>query len=114
MTGDFVHDDNLIANALRLNWEHARHIENQRLQLAAIYLAMAFGLGFVALQPGDPFIRLGAVLLGLAITLIVWAMTHKLNSAFRIQIWLADRCAKQLVVQLPDSQDRYTALHGFI
>jgi hypothetical protein len=114
MSGDFVHDDNLVANALRLNWEHARHIESQRLQLAAIYLAMAFGLGFVALQPGDHVIRLGAVLFGLVVTLIVWAMTHKLNSAFRVQIWLADRCAKRLVVQLPDGHNEYTALHGFI
>src|ERR1700760_4418981 len=102
MTGDFVHDDNLVANALRLNWEQARHIESQRLQLIAVYLAMALGLGYASLQAGDHVIRLGATVFGLIVTLIAWAATHKLNGAFRTQILAADRCARRLVVQLHD------------
>ena len=114
MSDAFVHDDNLVASALRQNWEHARHIEGQRIQFMAVYVAIGFGLGFVATHPGDPFVRIGAALLAFCITLIVWAITYKLGLAFANQIRHADRCARRLAIQTLDGNNEYIALHDYI
>ena len=114
MSDQFVHDDNIVAGALRLNWDHARHVEKQRLHLLAIYVAIAAALGFVALHPGDPILRVGAALVALCLTLIVWAITYKLNNAFANQIWHADRCARRLAIQSLDGNNEYIALHGYV
>jgi hypothetical protein len=114
MSDPFVHDDNLVAAARRLNWDHARHVETQRLLRLAVYSAISVALGFVSIHPGDPFLRLGAPVLGLCITPIVWAITHKLGLAFANQIRLADRCANRLAIQALDGTNEYIPLHGYV
>ena len=107
-------EDQLVAQALRMNWEHARHVEVQRFQVTATYVAIAFGLGYVSIQPGDMIVRTGASVLGVCVTLVFWGMAHKLNSAFINQIRFADLCARQLGIQDPDDGGRYIALHGYL
>jgi len=114
MSDPFVHDDDLVVAALRQNWDHARHIESQRLWLLAIYVAIAAALGFVAVHPGDPFLRVGATFLALCVTAIVWGVTFKLGLAFANQVWHADRCARRLAIQSLDEENRYIALHGYL
>ena len=96
MSDPFIHDDNLVAAALRQNWDHARHVETQRLYLLAIYVAIAAALGYVAIHGGDPYLRLGATFLALCVTLIVWGIARKLGRAFANQVRHADRCARRL------------------
>lgn len=117
MTDPYLHEDDLVTQALRLNWDHARHVEIQRLQLTAVYVAMAFGLGLAALHPGDPVIRIGAAVLGSCVTLICWGMTHKLNRAFVNLIEHADRCARRLGIREWDERsehEEFVALHAFL
>jgi hypothetical protein len=114
MSDPFVHDDDLVAGALRLNWDHARHLERQRLSLLAIYVALAVALGFVSVHPGDPFLRVGAAFLALCLTPIVWGITRKLGDAFANQVRHADRCARRLAIQSLDDQNQYIALHGYL
>jgi hypothetical protein len=114
MSDTFIHDDNLVTRAFRLNWERARHIEGQRIQLMAIYVAIAVAVGYVGIYAGDPLIRLGAVLLGVCMTLIGWAMTDQLNNDLINQLAHADRCARRLVVQTVDGRNEFIALHGFV
>lgn len=97
-----------------MNWDHARHVEVQRLQSTALYLVAALGLGFAAIQPGDPFVKIAASALGLSITLFFWAMTHKLNSAFTNQIWYADRCARRLGIASSDGHHELVAIYAFL
>jgi hypothetical protein len=114
MSDLYLHEENLVLQALRQNWDHARHVESQRLQSTFLYVATAFGLGFVALHPGDMVLRLGATLLGLSVTLIFWAIIHKLNGAFVVQIWYADRCARHLGIRPPDGKNDLIALHAYL
>ena len=114
MSDPFIHDDNLVAAALRQNWDHARHVETQRLYLLAIYVAVAAALGYVAVHGGDPYLRLGATFLALSATVIVWGITHKLGQAFANQVRHADRCARRLAIQSLDGNNEYIALHGYI
>jgi hypothetical protein len=114
MSEPFVHDDNLVAAALRQNWDHARHVETQRLYLLAIYVAIAAALGSVAVHGGDPYLRLGTTILALCTTLIMWGIANKLGQAFANQVRHADRCARRLVVQSLDGNNEYIALHGYI
>lgn len=114
MSDQFVHDDNLVATALRQNWDHARHVERQRLSVLAIYTALAVALGFVGVHPGDPFLRVGSAFLALCLTLILWGITRKLGQAFANQVWHADRCARRLAIQSLDEQNQYIALHGYL
>ena len=114
MSDEYIHDDNLVVAALRLNWDHARHVEMQRLYLLAIYAVFSAALGYLALHGGDPFLRVGAILIALCVTAIIWSMTHKLGRAFATQVWHADRCARRLVIQPLDGSNEYVALHGYI
>jgi hypothetical protein len=114
MSDAFIHDDNLVTRAFRLNWERARHIEAQRVQLMAVYTAIAIAIGYVGIHPGDPLVRFGALVLGFCMTLIAWAMTNQLNSDLVNQLAHADRCARRLVVQTVDGRNEFIALHGFI
>jgi hypothetical protein len=114
MSDQFVHDDNLVSTALRLNWDHARHIENQRLKLLAIYTAIGVALGFASIHPGDPWVRVGATLFALCITLIIWGISHKLGRAFANQVAHADRCARRLAIQPLDGSNEYIELHGYL
>ena len=114
MSDPFVHDDDLVVAALRQNWDHARHVEQQRLSVLAIYVALAVALGFVSVHPGDPYLRLGATFVALCQTLIVWGITRKLGQAFANQVWHADRCARHLAIQSLDEQNQYIALHGYL
>lgn len=114
MSDTFVHDDNLVASALRLNWDRARHIESQRIQFMAIYAGIAVALGFAAIHPGDLLVRLGAVFLAFCVTVIVWWMTVELNKDFVNQLWHADRCARRLAVQAHDGRNEFIALHGYV
>jgi hypothetical protein len=115
MSDPFIHDDTLVAAALRQNWDHARHVERQRLYLLAIYVAMAAALGSVSVHGGDPYLRVGATFLALCATLIAWGISHKLGQAFANQVWHADRCARRLAIQsLDGGSNEYIALHGYI
>lgn len=89
-------DDELIAQALKMNWEHARHIEAQRMAALAIYVLIALGVGYGAIFAGAPAVRCLAAELGLCVTLVFWGMTHKLNRAFRNQLLHAARGAQRL------------------
>jgi hypothetical protein len=88
--------DDLIARSLKMNWDHARHIEAQRMGALAIYVVMALGVGYGAVFAGVPAVRCLAAELGLCLTLLFWGMTLKLNRAFRNQLMHAARCAQRL------------------
>ena len=114
MTDSALDDDELVARALRMNWEHARHIEAQRLQLLAVHVAITLGLGYAAIYTGAPAVRVLAAELGFCLTLFCWGITHKLNSAFVFQIWQADRCARRLAVRDASRHDGFDGLHSLL
>jgi hypothetical protein len=88
--------DDLVAQALKMNWDHARHIEAQRMRSLAIYVLAALGIGYAALYAGAPAVRCLATELGLILTLAFWGMTYKLNREFRNQLIHAARSAQRL------------------
>jgi hypothetical protein len=88
--------DDLVLQALKMNWDHARHIETQRMGALAIYMVMALGIGYGAIFAGAPAVRCLASELGLVTTLLFWGMTRKLNRAFRNQLIHAARGAQHL------------------
>jgi hypothetical protein len=114
MSDAFIYDDNLVTTAFRLNWDRARHIEIQRIRLLAVYVAIAIAVGFVGIHPGDPFVRLGALVLGFCVTVIISTMTNQLSNDLVNQLAHADRCARRLVVQTVDGRNEFIALHGFV
>ena len=88
----------LILEALKLNWEHARHVEKQRNTLALAYAGAMLAAGAVALEKDNLPINIGASIAGVFVTLLCWGMTHKWNLAFATQIQKADLCAKALTI----------------
>jgi hypothetical protein len=92
--------DELVVQALKMNWDHARHIEAQRMGALAIYGVMTLGIGYAAIYAGAPAVRCLAAELGLVVTLVFWGMTQKLNRAFRNQLVHAARSAQHLSARL--------------
>ncbi len=90
--------DALIVQALKSNLAHARHVERQRLQALAIYVAIALGLGYASIYAVTPAVRILAAELGLCLTLAFWGMAFKLNAAFVRHIASAARCSELLVI----------------
>jgi hypothetical protein len=88
--------DDLVAQALKMNWDHARHLEAQRTHALAIYVLAALGIGYAALYAGAPAVRCLAAELGLILTLAFWGITYKLNREFRNQLIHAARSAQWL------------------
>jgi hypothetical protein len=88
--------DDLIVRSLQMNWDHARHIEAQRMGALATYVVMALGLGYAAIFAEPGAVRWLASELGLCATLVFWGVTHKLNRAFRNQLMHAARGAQRL------------------
>lgn len=113
MTDPYHYDDQFLVQALRMNWEHARHIETQRLYCLAVYVTTAAGLAFGALTSGDYYVKLGASVCGLMLTFPFWGLTHKFNNAIRIQISRADDCARRLILQTADKRGPIP-LHAFL
>ncbi|MBI4204908.1 MAG: hypothetical protein HY527_07760 [Betaproteobacteria bacterium] len=107
-------DDNLISDALKLNWDHARHVETLRLRLTAVYILAVLGAGLAALESDAALIQRIAAILGLLISLFCWAMTHKWNAEFVNQIQCADRCARRLRVTSTSDQNSSEELHSYI
>ncbi|NQU06843.1 MAG: hypothetical protein HQ568_12170 [Calditrichaeota bacterium] len=105
-------EDNLIVEALKLNWEHARHIEAQRLRLFTAYILIMFGVGLTLLKGDLEFLRYISPILGISITLFCWIMTRKWNKEFVNQIKKADICAKKLNICSDDNSD--SNLHNYI
>ena len=106
-------NNDLIVQALKSNLTHARHVEQQRLQALAIYVAMALGLGYAAIYAATPAVRILASELGLCLTLAFWGMAFKLNAAFTRQISHAARCAELLAIDVqPDVRDLFDLI-GF-
>lgn len=97
--------DALIVEALKSNLALARHVERQRLQVLAIYVAVTLGLGYGAIYAVTPAIRVLAAELGLCLALAFWGLTYKLNAAFARQIAYAARCSELLVI------DGHSGLH---
>ena len=89
-------NDEILASALKLNWDHARHIETLRLRLTTVYIIAILGAGLAALKGEVELIKQVAAVLGLLISIFCWAMTHKWNAEFVNQIQSADRCARKL------------------
>jgi hypothetical protein len=113
MSDPYFHDDRLLVQVLRMNWEHARYVETQRLYLTVVYAALAAGIAYEALYSGDPVVKIAASAFGLATTLIFWGMIRKLSSEFVNQIAHADRCARQLMVQVEGGRGPIP-LHAFL
>ena len=90
--------DALIVEALKTNLAHARHVERQRLQGLAIYVAAALGLGYAAIYAATPAVRILASELGFCLTLAFWGLTYKLSTAFARQIAYAVRCSELLAI----------------
>ena len=106
-------DKDMILEALKLNWDHARHVENQRARLAAIYLAVV-GAG-VAAAVKIPLVgrqRFWALVAGLLFCLICWCMTYKWNLEFGSLIDKAEKCAKTL--QVTGSDGERAKLYSYI
>jgi hypothetical protein len=89
-------DDDLIAQSLKMNWEHARHVEAQRMGALAIHVVMALGLGYAAIFAEPSAVRWLASELGFCATLVFWGITHKQNRAFRNQLVHAARAAQRV------------------
>jgi hypothetical protein len=106
-------EDNLIVEALKIDWDHARHVETQRLSLATVYILAVLGAGFAALSSDIFWVRILGSFLGLFISIFCWAMTHKWNAEFVNQIQSADKCAKRLKVNSESSQGK-EVLHSYI
>jgi hypothetical protein len=113
MSDPYFHDDRVIVQLLRMNWEHARYVETQRLHLTVVYAALAAGVAYEALYSGDPVVKIAAAVFGLAVTLIFWGMIRKLSSEFVNQIAHADRCARQLMVQVEGGRGPIP-IHAFL
>jgi hypothetical protein len=88
--------DDLIVPVLQMNWEHARHIEVQRMAALAVYVVAALGIAYGAIFAAAPAVRCLLAELGICLTLVFWGMTHKLNRAFRNQLLHAARSAQRL------------------
>jgi hypothetical protein len=107
-------EDDLLIRALGMNWEHARHVENQRLQVLAVNVALGIALGYVAIYAGNLTLRVLASFLGFSSTLLFWGVTHKLNAAFSIQVLHAYRCARALAIQDNRSRDGFVGLDRYL
>ena len=105
--------EQLIIEALKLNWEHARHIEAQRIRLTTIYIVATLGAGMAALKSEIYWIRCIASILGFVISIFCWAMTHKWNSEFVNQIKSADKCARELKITFEENDKELHEYIGF-
>ena len=105
---DLPPNDALIVQALKSNLAQARHIERQRLQAMAVYVAVTLGLGYGAIYAGAPAVRILASELGFCLTLSFWGLTYGLNAAFARQIAYAIRCSELLVI------DRHSGVRDLI
>lgn len=104
----------LLIEALKLNWEHARHVEAQRIRLTTMYIVAVLGVGLAALKSEILWIQLMASILGLVTSIFCWAMTHKWNVEFVNQIKSADKCARELKILIGRNSGSYKVLHEYI
>jgi hypothetical protein len=107
-------DDDLIVEALKIDWDHARHVEVQRLRLVTVYIIVVFGTGLAAMKSNIPWIQGLASILGLLVSVFCWAMTHKWNAEFVNQIKSAERCARRLKVTSLVSPEEIEELYSYI
>ena len=106
-------DDDLMLDALKLNWEHARHLEGQRLQMTVVYIAtLGAGVTLVADQQGAT--RALASSAGLLLTMFCWGMIDKWNLEVVNQIRTADKCARWLKVASQTTPGDTDELHAYI
>ena len=110
-----VAGDLLLLEALKLNWEHARHVEKQRNTLVIAYAGAMLAAGAVALSRDAQIPREAACLAGFLITVLCWGMTYKWNLAFDNQIRKADLCARSLsLLETSLAGSQLHILHSYI
>ncbi|MCX5874823.1 MAG: hypothetical protein NT087_00720, partial [Deltaproteobacteria bacterium] len=103
----------LLVEALKLNWQHARHIEIQRIALNLAYIGlMAAFAAFVLDKDLKPVSTLIVIHVAVFLTFLCWGMTSKWNLAFQKQIQKADACARTL--QMSGNQNNILSLHEFV
>jgi hypothetical protein len=107
-------DDDLIVEALKIDWDHARHVETQRLRLVTVYIIAVLGAGLAAMKSDMPWIQGLASIVGLLISAFCWAMTHKWNAEFVNQIKSAELCARRLKVTSLASPEETEELFSYI
>jgi hypothetical protein len=88
--------DQKIIEALKSNFQHARHIEDLRLRMALAYILSTLGTGFAVIKGSGLEFQLTGCLAGLFLTIFCWIMTRKWNREFNNQIIKADKCARKL------------------
>ena len=109
-------DRELLLEVMQMNWQHARHIETQRIALNLAYVgAMGASIAYALGKETKPIPMLIIAAAALFLTLLCWGMTRKWNLAFQNQIIKADKCAKLLLVGIsPDGETQLTKLHSFV
>ena len=100
-----------LLEALRSNWEHARHIENLRLQMASGYIFAMLGAGAAVFEVEQIVFQYFGAIIGLLISVFCFGMTMKWNDAFDNQIKKADKCAK--ILRLSDINNNMHDFMGF-
>ena len=110
-----LEDDQKILEALKSNFQHARHIEDLRLRMALGYIVATFGAGFVGIKGDAIELQITGCLAGFLLTMFCWGMTLKWNIEFANQIQRADACAKALKISAECGLDARNmhALMGF-
>jgi hypothetical protein len=109
-----VESDHKLLEALKSNWQHARHIEDLRLRLTTVYITTMLGAGFTAIKSEIFAIQVLGIGIGLLVTIFSWAMTHKWNVEFVNQIKKADACARRLKLIGSGSDPDQLNMHSFI
>jgi hypothetical protein len=109
-----MEDEEKLLEALKSNWQHARHVETLRSQFAGGYVAIASAILLYVFRYVGEFSSVIGAFTGFFLTLVCWGMTHKWNLSFVNQIKKADICAHSLKFKSPiNGNEDMHAVMGF-